>query len=63
MRQYSVTDLKANTVVWAVKTFRLYSMGTPFKVMTDHSALKAYIIEASLEGCLAFWEYVLMGTI
>ena len=52
-RQYSVTDLEALAVVWAVKTFRSYVMGTRFKVVTDHNALKALVNKATLEGKLA----------
>ena len=48
-----MTDLKALTVVWAVKTFRLYVLGTHFKVVTDYNALKALVIKANLEGRLA----------
>ena len=36
-RQYSVTGLEALAVVWAVKTFKSYIMGTRFKVVTDHN--------------------------
>ena len=39
-RQYSVTDLEALAFVWAFKTFRLHIMGTTFKFVTDHNALK-----------------------
>ena len=60
-RQYSVTDLEALTVVWAVKTFKSYVMGTHFKVVTDHKALKALVNKASLEGWLACWADFLMG--
>ena len=49
-RRYSVTDLEALAVVWALKTFRSYVMGTQFKVVTDHNALKALVSKASLEG-------------
>ena len=52
-RQYSVTNLKALDVVWEVKTFRLYLMGTHFKVVLDHNALKALVNKATLEGWLA----------
>ena len=60
-RQYSVTNLESLAVVWAVKTFRLYVMGTRFKVVTDHNALKALIHKATLEGRLAQWADFLMG--
>ena len=60
-RQYSVTDLEALAVVWAVKTFRSYVMGTYFKVVTDHNALKALVHKATLEGRLAQWANFLMG--
>ena len=46
-------DLLALAVVWAVKTFRLYIMGTHFKVVTDHNPLKALVHKATLEGRLA----------
>ena len=60
-RRYSVTDLEALAVVWAVKTFKSYIMGTRFKVVTDHNALKALVSKASLEGQLACWADFLMG--
>ena len=60
-RRYSVTDLEALAVVWVVKTFRSYVMGTQFKVVTDHIALKALVSKASFEGQLACWADFLMG--
>lgn len=45
-----MTDLKALAIVWAVKTFRLYVMGTCLKVVTDHNVLKALVNKATLEG-------------
>ena len=56
-----MTDLEALAVVWAVKTFRSYVMGTRFKVVTDHNALKALVHKATLEGRLAQWADFLMG--
>ena len=38
-RKYSVTDQEALAVVWAVKTFNLYIMGTHFTIITNHNAL------------------------
>ena len=49
-RWYSVTDFESLAVVWAFKTFRLYVMGTRFKVVTNHNALKALVNKATLEG-------------
>ena len=60
-RQYTVTDLEALAVVWAVKTFRSYVMGTRFKVVTDHSALEALVNKATLEGRLACWANFLVS--
>ena len=56
-----MTDLEALSVVWAVKTFKLYVMGTHFKVVTDHNTLKALVNKAYLEGWLAQWADFLMG--
>ena len=38
-------------------------MGTQFKVVTDHNALKALVSKASLEGNLACWADFLKGLI
>ena len=59
--QYSVTGLEALAVVWAVKTFRFYIMGTHFKVVTEHNALIALENKATLSGWLACWADLLMG--
>ena len=60
-RRYSITDLETLAVVWAVKTFRPYVMGTQFKAVTDHNTLKALVCKAPLEGWLACWADFLMG--
>ena len=49
-RQYSVTDQEGLAVVWAVKTFKSYIMGTRFKVVTYCNGLKALVNKAFLEG-------------
>ena len=61
-RRYSVTDLEALAVAWAVKTFRSYVMGTQFKVVTDNNALNALVIKASLENWLACCANFLMNS-
>ena len=53
-RQYSVTDQEGLAVVWAIKTFKSYIMGTRYKVVIDHNMLKALVNKASLKGQLAF---------
>ena len=60
-RQYSVTDQEGLAVVWAVKTFKSYIMGTRFKVVTDHNTLKALVDKASHKVQLACWADYLMG--
>ena len=60
-RKYSVTDQEALAVVWAVKTFNSYIMGTHFTIITDHNALKALTNKSVLEGRLARWADFLMG--
>ena len=42
-RQWSMMGLKALAVVWAVEMFRLIIMGTCFKAVTNHNALKAFV--------------------
>ena len=52
---------KKNLLWLGFKTFKSYIMGTRFKVVTDHHALKALVNKASLEGQLACWADFLMG--
>ena len=60
-RKYSVTDQEALAVVWVVKTFNLYTMGTGYTIITNNDALKALINKSVLEGRLARWADHLMG--
>src|SRR6266540_1429367 len=39
-RNYFITDLEGPAVFWAVKKLKRYLRGTPFMIITDHSALK-----------------------
>ena len=39
-RKYCTTEKEAFAVVFGVRTFRIYLLGRPFTVITDHSALK-----------------------
>src|SRR6266545_1258226 len=39
-RNYPITNLEGLVVFWAVKKLKRYLRGTPFTIVTDHSALK-----------------------
>ena len=39
-RKYCTTEKEAFAVIFGIRTFRTYLLGRPFKVITDHSALK-----------------------
>ncbi len=39
-RNYPITDLEGLAVFWVVKKLKRYLRGTPFIIVTDHSALK-----------------------
>ena len=60
-KHYSVTDQEGLAVVCAGKTFKSNIMGTHFKVVTDHNALKALVNKDSLKSQLACWADYLMG--
>jgi len=39
-KNYSITEKEAATVVWAVKQFRHYLLGTIFEIITNYNALR-----------------------
>ena len=59
-RNYSTTDKEGLAVVWAVKLYRPYILGSKFTVITDHNALKALKEKVQLDGRLAQWADFLM---
>ena len=55
-RAYAPVHGECLAVVWAVKLFRPYLYGTPFRVQTDHNALKWLMTTKDLTGKLARWS-------
>ena len=51
-KRYNITDKEGFAVVWALMPFRSNILGTQFRVVTDHNALKAKMIKVSLKGWL-----------
>ena len=57
-KNYSVTELEALGVVWAVKCFRPYILGYETIVLTDHAALAPLFKGTNISGRLARWALV-----
>ena len=53
-RKYCTTEKEAFAVIFGIRTFRTYLLGRPFKVITDHSALK-WLDNMHLKGRLERW--------
>ena len=60
-RQYCATCRKMLALVWAVQYFKSYLWGRPFKVRTDHSALKWLKNFKDPQGQVARWIEILSG--
>ena len=58
-KNYSSYDGESLVVVWAVRHFRQYLMGSPFTLYTDHRALKWMMSTSELTGRLARWSLML----
>ncbi len=58
--KYSVTNLEALAVVWALKHFRDMIFGYPITVYTDHSAATQLFGGKNLAGRLARWYLTVM---
>ena len=54
-RKWSTTELEAFAVVWALKTFRVYTEGSPTLVRTDHSPLLWLRNHAGKSARIARW--------
>ncbi|KAL1918538.1 uncharacterized protein VTP21DRAFT_3198 [Calcarisporiella thermophila] len=58
-RNYSITDLEALAVVWAIHYFRHYLAGRHFWLHTDHSALRWVFQSENPTGRMARWSIFL----
>lgn len=54
-RHYSATARECLAVKWACDLFRPYLIGRPFKVYTDHAALKWLFTKRDLKSMLVRW--------
>ena len=54
-RNYSISELEALAVVWAIQYFHAYLYGHQVTVITDHSAVKAILHTPSPNGKHARW--------
>ena len=58
-RNYGITELEGQGVIWAVKHFRPYIYGHHCVVYTDHEALKSLLNTPQPSGKLARWGLAL----
>ncbi len=58
--KYSVTNLEALAVVWALKHFRDIVYGYPITVYKDHSPVTQLFIGKNLTGRIARWHLTVM---
>jgi hypothetical protein len=54
-RNYPITDLECLAIIWAVKHFHKFLIGTKFKIITDHAALKSLMKDKEPKGRRARW--------
>ena len=58
-RNYSATQLELLAIVWALKTYRHYLLGAPFRLETDHQALEWLVKQPNVSGVMARWIMVM----
>jgi len=52
---YSTSEKECLAVIYGVKRYRSYLVGSYFEVITDHSALRQLLVDKSPKGRLARW--------
>jgi len=58
-RNYTVTEQECLAAIVALKNFRAYVEGLPFKIITDHASLKWLMSNHDLNSRLARWALAL----
>ena len=54
-KNYHIIDLECLAIIWLVKHFHKYLINKPFKIFTDHSALKSLQKISEPTGRRARW--------
>ena len=54
-KNYSATQLELLAIVWALKTYRHYLLGAPFRLETDHRPLAWLLKQKDISGVMARW--------
>ena len=54
-KNYTTTEREGLAMVYALQKFRHYLLGAPFKMFTDHSALKYLVNKPVLGGRICRW--------
>ena len=58
-QNYSVIQKECLALVYALKQFRHYLLGCPFKILTDHAPLQ-WLSAQKMEGLLARWALAIL---
>ena len=59
-RNYSTTDRKCLAVIAAVKKFRVYVLGAPLEICTDHAAVRQLLNKVDATGRYARWVCIML---
>ncbi|CAM9868835.1 unnamed protein product, partial [Heterosigma akashiwo] len=59
-KNYSATEIECLGVIFALKTFRCYVIGSRFRLVTDHQALKNLKLVKKPSGRVARWLMTLL---
>ena len=58
-RNHSTTDRKCLVVIVAVKKFRVYVLGAPLEIRTDHAAVQQLLNKVDATGQYAHWVCIM----